>query len=99
MKKKQYKIKFSNEAETDFENSFEYYSKKSKKLETSFYKEIKISLEIIKNNPIINRKVFKNIRQYIMKKFPFIIYYQIKQFEIQIVAIFHTSRKPKYKND
>ncbi len=95
MKKKQYKIELSNEAESDFDNSYIYYSVESENVADNFYKIINKGFQDIINNPEGFQKVFKNVRRYVIKRFPFVIYYRVMESTIQIIAIFHTSRNPE----
>jgi len=68
--------------------------KKVKKNADNFYKQVDNSLNKISKNPNAHPQAYKDVRKYVMKKFPFIIYYQIKQVVVRVIAIFHTSRNP-----
>jgi plasmid stabilization system protein ParE len=94
MKKKLYNLELSNEAEDDFDESYEYYSFKSTKIADNFFNIINASFSDISNNPFQYQNIFKDVRKYVVRKFPFIIYYQINNISIRIIAIFHTSRNP-----
>jgi plasmid stabilization system protein ParE len=95
MKKKQYSIELSKESETDFDDSFDYYAKQSKTVANNFYQHVNTSLGIIVENPKAFQNVYKNVRRYVMSKFPFVIYYRIENIVVQVIAIFHTSRNPE----
>ncbi|MCK5536983.1 MAG: type II toxin-antitoxin system RelE/ParE family toxin [Bacteroidales bacterium] len=60
-----------------------------------FKNEIKKTIEKIEENPYQFQKVARNrdIRRSIINRFPFKIYYLIKNF-IEVFAVFHTSRNP-----
>jgi len=96
---KQYEIELSDEAEADFDKSYDYYASKSKNIANNFYKQIDINLEKISENPFLYPLSQKDVRRYVMKKFPFVIYYQIKELTISVIAIFHTSRNPEIWKD
>jgi addiction module RelE/StbE family toxin len=95
MKRKQYNIELSDDAEKDFDKSYEYYTSESEHIAEAFYNIVNKGFEKIGQNPMANPKVYKDIRKYLVKKFPFIIYYQVKELIIMVVAIFHTSRNPE----
>lgn len=95
MKKKPYSLEISDEAENDFDNSYEYYYNKSSNIASSFFQRIDVSLEIIRKSPLLFQEIHKNLRKYSVKQFPFVIYYQVVDFTIRIIAIFHTSRNPE----
>ncbi len=95
MKKKQYKLELSNEAEADFESSYNYYASVSETVADNFFKQTNESFEQILKNPEIYPKIYKNIRRYVLKKFPFVVYFQIENEIIKVIALFHTSRNPE----
>ena len=99
MKTKQFNIEISEEAEIDFDKSYEYYFEGSIKVADTFFRTINYSLENIRQNPFSFPIVYKIIRKYLVKKFPFVIYYQIEDSTIKVIAIFHTSRNPEIWNE
>lgn len=99
MKGKTFKIELSDEAENDFDSSYEYYFDDSPKLAYTFFQRINISLENIRKAPSSFPVVHKNLRKYTVRKFPFVIYYQVEEFVIKVIAIFHTSRNPLIWNE
>ncbi len=99
MKTKLFSIELSDEAEGDFDKSFEFYYEDSPKVANTFFKQINLCFESIKQNPKSFPVAHKDVRKYVVKKFPFVIYYQIIDTVIQIIAIFHTSRNPEIWNE
>jgi len=95
MKGKSYSLEISDEAENDFDNSYEYYYEDSPNVADAFFQRINFSLEIIKKSPLSFQEIHKTLRKFTVMKFPFVIYYQVVDYTIQIIAIFHTSRNPK----
>jgi addiction module RelE/StbE family toxin len=95
MKGKPYSIQISEEAENDFDKSYEYYYDNSPNVANAFFHLVNDSLEIIKTSPLSFQKIHKSLRKFTIKKFPFVIYYQVVDYAIQIIAIFHSSRNPK----
>lgn len=99
MKTKQFSVEISDDAEIDFDKSYKYYSADSLEIADTFFKQINFSLENIQQTPYSFSKIHKNIRKYIVKKFPFVIYFQVIDTLIKVIAIFHTSRNPEIWND
>lgn len=99
MKTKQFSINLSSQAEVDFDKSYEFYFEDSPKVADTFFKQINLSFENIKQNPNSFPIAYKDARKYIVKKFPFVIYFRIADDIIQIIAIFHTSRNPEIWNE
>jgi len=95
---KHYSIEISDEAECDFDNSYNYYFEHSPKVADDFFQRISISFENIKTIPFSFPEVYKNVRKFTVKKFPFVIYFQVEEYAIKVIAIFHTSRNPEIWN-
>lgn len=91
----QYKIELSDEAEQDFDNSYQYYEEKSEQTADNFYRSIDESLEKISQNPHGYQEVHEDVRRFVVKRFPFSIYYRIKDIVVRVIAIFHTRRNPE----
>ncbi len=99
MKTKSFSIELSDEAEVDFEKSYEFYYEDSPKVADTFFKRINLGFKSINQNPESFPIVHKDVRKYVVKKFPFVIYYRIVDAKIQVIAIFHTSRNPEIWNE
>lgn len=89
------KLKISPFAINDLEESFEYYNHKVEKLGNKFAEEVDNTFVQIKRNPKQFEKPYKEIRKALVNRFPFIIFFTIKNKTIYILAIFHSSRNPK----
>ncbi|MFV0592811.1 MAG: type II toxin-antitoxin system RelE/ParE family toxin [Draconibacterium sp.] len=99
MKTKPFSIELSNEAEVDLDKSYEFYLEESHKVAGAFLKQINLGFKNIKQNPKSFPIAHKDVRKYVIQKFPFVIYYRIIDTSLQVVAIFHTSRNPEIWND
>jgi plasmid stabilization system protein ParE len=91
MKTKPFSIELSDEAEVDFEKSYEFYYEDSSKVADTFFKSINLGFENIKQNTYYFPIAHKKVRKYVVKKFPFVIYYRIIDKVIEVFALFHTS--------
>lgn len=99
MKVKRFRIEISDEAEADFDKSYEHYYQDSLNIADTFYMRINLSLDYIKQNPSSFPIAYKDVRKFVVKKFPFVIYYRIVDSTIQVIAIFHSSRNPEIWNE
>ena len=99
MKTKPFSIELSDEAEVDFDKSYEFYYEDSPKVAETFFKRINLGFENIKQNPNTFPIAHRDVRKYVVKKFPFVIYYRIIDTIIQVIAIFHSSRNPEIWNE
>ena len=99
MKVKNFTVEVSDEAEIDFEKSYGYYFEENPKVAEAFFRRINVSFKDITQNPFTFPVAYKNVRKCVVKKFPFVIYYQIVNSIIKVIAIFHTSRNPEKWNE
>ena len=95
MKAGPYSIEISEEAEFDFDKSYDYYNEISPNLADAFFKSMDTCFNIIQESPLLCQVIYKSIRRFTLKRFPFVVYYLVDNYTINIIAIFHTSRNPK----
>jgi|BarGraIncu00222A_1022003.scaffolds.fasta_scaffold96259_2 plasmid stabilization system protein ParE len=88
-------VRFHPEAEKEFRESILWYSKQQKGLEIEFVLSIDETIERIKRSPEQFPKVYRHLRRAVIKKFPFVILYELSLTDINIVAIFHSKRNPQ----
>jgi plasmid stabilization system protein ParE len=80
-------------AEEDIKNSVSYYQDKG--IEKQFLIILDHSFQIISKNPLSFPAIRKEIRKFVIKDFPFSIYYFPEDENICILAVFHNKRNPK----
>lgn len=62
-----------------------------------FLKELVEYYKKLESHPMAFHKIKKNYRQVALKRFPYVILFEILKREVVIYAVFHTSRSPKNK--
>ena len=93
-----FKIVISRIAESEIEETIEFYEGKRKGLGKHFLDYFNGYLKILKTNPeLFSIKKSPFYRELALKKFPFVIIYEIFQNEVIIYSVFHTSRNPTKK--
>jgi plasmid stabilization system protein ParE len=92
---KKFSLKINPFAEEDLEDSFDYYEHQKEGLGKEFLDEVKTRLNRVTENPNQFPKNRKGIRKALTNRFPFIIFFYVKDIVINVFAIFHSSRDPK----
>jgi toxin ParE1/3/4 len=97
-----YNVSILPEAEADIDTAFIWYESKQMNLGNIFFKIIADSITYISKNPIGSEEIYKGTRRYVIKKFPYGIYYKVNSEvkEIQIIGVIHfkrSSRAIKYR--
>ncbi|HVU55599.1 MAG TPA: type II toxin-antitoxin system RelE/ParE family toxin [Puia sp.] len=85
------------EVESDIEHAFNWYEDQKEGLGEEFLSELTIYYKKLENTPTAFGKIKKNYRQVALKRFPYVIVFEIIKTEVVIYAVFHTSRNPKNK--
>ena len=92
-----YHVSILSEAEVDIDNAYIWYELRQINLGNKFYKKVEESVQFISNNPYCCKVFYKDIRRYIIRKFPYAIYYIVsfEYKEIQIVGVIHFKRSSR----
>jgi plasmid stabilization system protein ParE len=93
-----FNIVVSKLASLEIEESIEFYESRQKGLGKEFIAYLRGYFSILKTNPEIFQIKRKGIfREIPLKKFPFIVIYEIHNKTVIIYSVFHTSRNPELK--
>jgi plasmid stabilization system protein ParE len=82
---------------SELEKAKEYYNQQIDELGVEFEEEIYSVLDLIKVNPLLFPIKFAHIHEAVIKRFPFVINYEIDGSSVIILSIFHTKQNPKKK--
>jgi plasmid stabilization system protein ParE len=93
-----------DEATAELRESAHWYNVKRDSLGDEFLDAFERALDIIEAHPhrftrIPTEDEQREVRRCVLKRFPFLIAYEILADEILVVAIAHSKRKPKYWED
>jgi toxin ParE1/3/4 len=92
---KKFKLRINIFAQEDIEKTIEYYNDKREGLGNEFWDETKTKLESIEENPNKFQIVQEETRRANLKRFPYGIYYVVKDLIISVFGVIHFSRTPK----
>jgi plasmid stabilization system protein ParE len=92
-----YTIAVKPGAEDDIDHAYNWYEDQRKGLGKEFLAELEVYYKKLEQQPMVFGKASKNYRQVVLRKFPYIILFEISKTEVIIFAVFHKSRNPKNK--
>ena len=93
-----YKIKLTPSAFNDLQNAIDFYNEQQKDLGKKFKLSISKMFTQLKKVPTSGSFMYDNVRFRVLKKFPFIILYEIIEDKtIAVNRIVHTSLKPYWE--
>jgi plasmid stabilization system protein ParE len=87
----------ANSAEEEYTDSLQWYAERSRRAAEGFESEFAQALESIGTHPDRYPLCDDRHRFYLLKRYPFqIIYREISEDRWLVVAVAHTSRRPRY---
>jgi hypothetical protein len=78
-------------------DAYDWYEEQKEGLGNLFLSELSRCYTKLEKNPLFYQKLKKNYRHLVLNKFPYVLIFEIIEYEIIIFAVFHTSRSPKFK--
>ena len=78
-------------------DAYDWYEEQRPGLGEEFLEELDGLYSKLSSHPGYFGKVKKNFRQAALKRFPFVIVYEIIKSEVVVSAVFHTKRNPRFK--
>jgi toxin ParE1/3/4 len=92
-----YNVLILSEAELDIDNAFIWYELNQIGLGKRFYESVDKSVHLISERPFSCAEVYKGLRRFVIKKFPYGIYYKVnlENKDIQIIGVVHFKRSLK----
>jgi toxin ParE1/3/4 len=87
-------------AEAEFREAIQWYEGRSVGLGNRLWREIQDAIDLIEKYPeiggIVRLRVRQTIRRLRLSHFPFLLVYREFDDQLQVIALAHTSRKPRY---
>ena len=83
------------EAEADALEAYRWYNEQLPGLGEDFLTEVDRAIETIRANPEASRKIHREFRRALIKRFPYAVFYAVREDRIVMFAILHTARDPR----
>ena len=82
------------EARDDIDAAYLHYERRRTGLGDQFVDELRKAVARIEGSPLLYGEVFEDIRAAMLRRFPYIIYYQVKPGRLLILAVRHGGDDP-----
>ena len=92
-----YKLVIHENAIHELGDSSDYYNQKKSGLGFEFEEEIFSLVDVIKKNPLLFPVKFARIHEAVVKRFPFVVNYEVVGKQIVILSVFHVKQHPSKK--
>ena len=83
-------------AKQELVEAYEWHESEREGLGKEFSREVHDALEELAEHPLRFPVFYRKARRRVIKRFPYVIIYEVKPDHIFIVSIMHTSRSPGY---
>ena len=87
------------EAEQDVSQAYLWYEEKEPGLGEDFIRCVDACIQFIRRNPEIYRVVYENYRRAIVRRFPYVVFYEYLDNTIIVYSVFHCSQNQKKWRD
>lgn len=88
-------IRISRPASAEFADAVRWYEQKRTGLGGEFFDAVTHAIELVRARPEIGTAAGRT-RSWVLTRFPYRLIYRVRNDDIYIVAIAHTSRRPGY---
>jgi len=85
---------FLDEARAEFDDAVDWYEQQKAGLGEVFVAFVQEVFDRITVLPRIHPVVYNDVRRAVVKKFPYVVHYQVESDRIVIVSVFHCHRDP-----
>ena len=82
------------EAESDIVEQFDYYEEKRGGLGHDFLLCVEEALDKLQRNPLIYRRIHRDLRRLAIRRFPHRILYLVIENRVIVTAVFHARKDP-----
>ena len=89
------KLRYTVRAKDDIELAFRWYERQRRGLGYDFLDCVEAAVRSILENPTIFRIYYSRFRGYVVRRFPFSIFYTIEDEEIIVHSIFNNRQDPR----
>jgi len=90
-----YTLRFLPEVAKDAISGYVWYEVKTQGLGEEFLRMFYACVSEIPRNPLLYPKVYSEFRRRLLRRFPYAIYFMIKNDQIVVFGLFHCARDPR----
>jgi plasmid stabilization system protein ParE len=83
-------------AEVELQEASDYYGRTAPGLRDAFLDEVERAYRLLVEFPELGEAVRAGVRKLVVKRFPYSLFYTVREDAIHIVAVGHHNRRPFY---
>lgn len=82
------------EAEADLDEAAQWYERRSAGLGADLVSRVRSTLDRVGANPELYGEVYEGLRRAPVKRFPYGVFYRVREDRVEVVAVFHDRSDP-----
>lgn len=90
-----YDVLIEPEADQDVSSAFSWYEEQREGLGREFLISLDAVFRRLQQSPEIHAKTYKETRQTLLRRFPYIVCYVLEENYVSVIAVFHAHRDPQ----
>jgi plasmid stabilization system protein ParE len=87
-------IIFRRTAQDELDDAGDWYEKERQGLGEAFFNSIEDLLKQIADRPNQFPMLYRDVHKAVVKRFPYCVYFRVRNRHITVLAVFHTARNP-----
>jgi len=89
-----YSLVIQPEAEADLDEAYRWYEEQRSGLGSEFIECVEAVFDRIAARPELHAVVYRNVRQTLVRRFPYVVCYVFEENRVDVLAVFHGQRDP-----
>ena len=90
-----HRLKFSSRAVQEVGEAYEWYEAQSRGLGSEYEAAIELQLKRLEQAPLLYAEVLPGIRRALLPRFPYGVFYVVRNDLVHVLAVIHNARSPK----
>ena len=90
-----YRLKFSGRTVLEVGEAYEWYESQSQGLGSEFELAFELQLKRLEQVPLLYTEVLPGVRRTLLPRFPYGVFFTVKNDLVHILAVVHAARNPK----
>ena len=90
-----YRLKFSGRAVREVGHAYERYEAQSQGLGSEYEAALELQIRRLEQAPLLYPEVLPGIRRTLLPRFPYGVFYTVRNDLVHVLAVVHHSRNPK----
>lgn len=90
-----YRLKFASRATREIGAAFDWYEEQSGGLGSEFELAFELQLKRLEQVPLLYTEIIPGVRRTLLPRFPYAVFYTVKNDLVHVLAVIHTARSPK----